>query len=46
MKRKHHRTLELIFSHPVSGSMPWRDIEALFLEWSLEAMSARGRAAV
>jgi hypothetical protein len=32
MKRKHQRTLELIFSHPVSGSLPWRDIEALFLE--------------
>lgn len=30
MKRKHQRTLELIFSRPVSGSLPWRDIEALF----------------
>ena len=24
--------LELIFSRPVSGSLPWRDIEALFQE--------------
>jgi hypothetical protein len=32
MKRKHQRTLELIFSRPVSGSLPWRDIEALFQE--------------
>jgi hypothetical protein len=32
MKQKHHRTLELIFSHPVIGSLPWRDIEALFQE--------------
>lgn len=28
----HQRTLGLIFSRPVSGSLPWRDIEALFLE--------------
>jgi len=32
MKRKHQRTLELIFSHPIGGSLPWRDIEALFQE--------------
>jgi hypothetical protein len=32
MKRKQQRTLELIFSRPVSGSLPWRDIEALFRE--------------
>ncbi|MDR0842380.1 MAG: type II toxin-antitoxin system HicA family toxin [Acidobacteriota bacterium] len=31
MKRKHARTLELIFTRPVSGSVPWRDIEALFV---------------
>jgi len=30
MKRKHQRTLKLIFSRPVNGSLPWRDIEALF----------------
>ncbi len=32
MKRKHQRTLELIFSPPVNGSLQWRDIEALFQE--------------
>ena len=32
MKRKHQRTLELIFTRPVSGSLPWKDIEALFQE--------------
>ena len=31
MKRKHRATLELIFSRPVSGSIKWPDIEALFL---------------
>lgn len=32
MKRKHQKILELIFSHPVSGNIQWRDIEALFIE--------------
>jgi hypothetical protein len=32
MKRKHQLTLELIFSRPVSGGLPWRDIEALIQE--------------
>jgi hypothetical protein len=30
MKRKHLRTLELIFSRPVSANVRWADIEALF----------------
>ena len=32
MKRKHQRTLELIFSRPASGNVRWTDIEALFKE--------------
>lgn len=32
MKRKHQRTLELIFSRPASGNVRWSDIEALFKE--------------
>lgn len=32
MKRKHQKTLEVLFAHPVSANIPWRDIEALFLE--------------
>jgi hypothetical protein len=47
MKRKHQRILELIFSRPVSGSLPWRDIEALFQELggdvSERAQPSRGR---
>jgi len=42
MKRKHQRTLELIFSRPVSGSLPWRDIEALFLELGGEISERAG----
>lgn len=32
MKRKHAKTLELIFSRPASGNVRWPDIEALFIE--------------
>jgi len=30
MKDKHLKTLELIFSHPVSANIKWKDIEGLF----------------
>ena len=32
MKRRHQRTLELIFARPTPGNIRWRDIEALFQE--------------
>ena len=32
MKRKHQRTLELIFSRPTSANVRSSDIEALFIE--------------
>jgi hypothetical protein len=32
MKRKHHKTLELIFSRPVSANVRWSEVEALLLE--------------
>jgi len=32
MKRKHQRTLELLFHRPISGNIQWKDIEALFAE--------------
>lgn len=32
MKAKHRKTLELIYSHPISGNIKWQDIEALFIE--------------
>jgi len=31
MKRKHRRTLELIFARPTSGNIKWNDIESLFI---------------
>ncbi|MFS6938929.1 hypothetical protein [Neisseria animaloris] len=36
MKKKHQRTLALIFNRPVSGSINWADIEALFTELGAE----------
>lgn len=42
MKRKRHRTLQLIFSRPVSGSLPWRDIEALLQELGGEVSERAG----
>jgi hypothetical protein len=32
MKRKHRRTLELVFARPTSANVRWADIEALFIE--------------
>jgi len=31
MKKKHQKTIELIFKRPTSGNINWTDIEALFL---------------
>lgn len=31
LKNKHLKTLNLIFSHPTKGSIPWKDIESLFI---------------
>jgi hypothetical protein len=42
MKRMHQRNLELIFSRPVSGSLPWRDVEALFHELGGEVSERAG----
>jgi hypothetical protein len=42
MKRKHQRTLELIFAHPTSANVQWRDIEALFTEMGAEVSEREG----
>lgn len=42
MKRKHQKTLELIFSHPVSANIKWRDIETLFIELGAELSEREG----
>ena len=42
MKRRHERTLELIFSRPVSGNVPWRDVIALFQELGADISEREG----
>jgi len=42
MKRKHQKTLEAIFAHPVSGNVPWRAIEALLIELGADISEREG----
>ena len=42
MKRKHRKTLEKIFARPISGTIKWRDIEALFRELGAEISEREG----
>ena len=42
MKRKHQKTLDLIFARPVSANVQWRDIEALFIELGAEVTEREG----
>lgn len=42
MKRKQEKTLNRIFSRPVSGSIRWTDIEALFAELGAEITEREG----
>ncbi len=42
MKRKHQKTLEAIFAHPVSSNIQWRDIESLLIELGAEISEREG----
>ncbi|MCF7530322.1 type II toxin-antitoxin system HicA family toxin [Neisseria lisongii] len=42
MKKKHQKTLALIFKRPVSGGIKWADIEALFAELGAEIQEREG----
>jgi len=42
MRKKHLRTLESIFSNPVSGSIAWVDVEAMLLAYRAEIKEGRG----
>jgi len=42
MKRKHRKTLELIFSRPVSGSIKWTDIDVRFVALGAEVSERQG----
>lgn len=42
VRRKHQKTLELIFAKPTSGNIKWADIEALFIELGAELSQREG----
>ena len=42
MKRKHLKTLELIFDRPTSGNIPWKDVESLFLALGADVSERAG----
>lgn len=42
MKRKHRKTLELIFARPVTGSIKWADIESLFIGFGAKLSEREG----
>ena len=42
MRRKHRRTLVLIFTRPTSGNIKWVDIESLFIELGAEISEREG----
>ncbi|MEH3117154.1 MAG: type II toxin-antitoxin system HicA family toxin [Methylorubrum populi] len=42
MKKRHRTTLEAIFARPVSGSIRWADIEALFVALGAEVSEREG----
>lgn len=42
MKTRHQKTLQLIFQHPVNGSIRWSDVEALFTALGAEISEAEG----
>ena len=42
MKRKHKKTLELLFSHPILANIRWSEIEALLLELGAQIEEREG----
>ena len=42
MRRKHQRTLDLLFARPTSANIQWQDIEALFVELGADISEREG----
>lgn len=42
MRAKHAKTVELIFSRPVSGNIRWNDVESLLLDLGAEISEREG----
>ena len=42
MNSKHRRTLEVVFTDPVSGAVAWADIESLLIAAGAQVIEGRG----
>jgi len=42
VKRKHQRTLELIYKRPTSDNIRWKDVESLFKELGADVSERAG----
>jgi len=42
VNNKHRKTLDKIFSNPVSGNLPWNDIEALLIAVGCNVVEGSG----
>ena len=42
MNNRHRRTLEIVFADPVSGTLPWADVEALLVAAGAQMIEGRG----
>ncbi|MCW7545532.1 MULTISPECIES: type II toxin-antitoxin system HicA family toxin [Aurantimonas] len=42
MNRKHRETLAAVFAEPISGSIAWRDIEAMLKAMGAEVTEGQG----
>ena len=42
MKKKHQKTIALIFARPVSENVKWKDIEQLFIELGADIVEGEG----
>ena len=42
MRRRHARTIARLFEQPVSGNIPWKDVESLFIALGAEVTQRAG----
>jgi hypothetical protein len=42
MKRKHSKTLDLIYHRPVSGNIKWKEVEAFLVSLGAETIEREG----
>ena len=42
MNNRHRKTLEIVFTDPVSGTLAWTDLESLLISAGAEVIEGRG----